>query len=143
MAGLLALVPIASNVYGCVFAELLYCSAAEEHTLDLAAQHFVRMVFLERLRTAADRGHAEAIFAATWQLPEGELPAHAERPSMLMSRQALQLGWACLPRNKLAHTEDGEAASVGELALLPSSLHALESLAGELLPSCCRAAAAT
>ena len=131
--------------------------SGEATALDAAVQHYASLLFLQRLRTSADRRHAATVFAEAWQQEQGQegLPAWQQQrqqghPELHISPTALQVGWATLPRaSSIAAaaavgggTVDAEgavptssmataamAAAAQPLALLPSQLPALESVA--------------
>lgn len=100
---------------------------AQAAALDAAVRHFVRMLFVERLRTAQDREHAAAVVAEFWPEPAGQQAAG--RPDFHITPTALQIGWASLERqgsNDLAKNKD----VAGALVLRNSQISVLESMAG-------------
>ncbi len=113
--------------------------AGEAAALDAAVQHYASLLFLQRLRTAADRQHAAAAFAAAWGAGQHEwLSSQGTCPELHINPAALKVGWACLPRASsyaavaggcAAALDGGSGAVVSQLALLPSQLPVLESLA--------------
>ena len=109
-------------------------SQGEAAALDAAVQHYASLLFLQRLRTAADRQHAAAVFAEAWEgVQHGWLASLAQRPELHVSPAALKVGWACLPRasSTAAAALDGGSGGadvLSQLALLPSQLAVLESL---------------
>lgn len=111
----------------------------EGAALDAAVQHYASLLFLQRLRTAADRQHAAAAFAAAWEAAQnGWLGTQSSCPELHITPAALKVGWACLPRASsyaaaaggcAAALSSGSSTVVSQLALLPSQLPVLESLA--------------
>eukprot|EP00887_Chlorella_sp_A99_P000601 scaffold17.g601.t1 len=107
-------------------------SEDEAVALERAVQHFAGILFLQRLRTQADRKHAAAIFGAAW----GGMPSADEEsgawsarccPALHVSPQVVQLGWARLERQR--SSKQAGSAAPEQLALLPSRLPVLESMA--------------
>ena len=109
----------------------------EAGALDGAVQHYASLLFVQRLRTAADRQHAAAAFAEAWGQQTQRWQEQQQRqlqPEHHISPSALRVGWACLPRAASAAAMDGgSGATLQQLALLPSQLPVLESLGGESL----------
>ena len=112
----------------------------EASALDGAVQRYASLLFVQRLRTAADRQHASAAFAEAWgQQPQRwqEQQQRQLQPELHISPSALRVGWACLPRAASAAAMDGgSGGTLQQLALLPSQLPVLESLGGESLWTC-------
>ena len=67
---------------------------SDNASLETAAARFGAMLFLQRMRTPADRAHVERMFQETWGVPMPDL----SRPSVLVTPDALSIGWARLPR---------------------------------------------
>ncbi|KAL4440107.1 hypothetical protein ABPG75_003108 [Micractinium tetrahymenae] len=106
----------------------------EAAALDSAVQHYASLLFLQRLRTAADRRHAATVFAEAWGADAMWQGRQGQQPELHISPEALQVGWACLPRTgpTSAGALNGDSDSAGlaaPLALLPGQLPVLESLA--------------
>jgi hypothetical protein len=53
------------------------------------------MLFLQRMRTPADRAHVARAFQQAWGVPLPDL----SRPTLLLAPDALSIGWARLPRD--------------------------------------------
>ncbi|EIE25917.1 hypothetical protein COCSUDRAFT_12734, partial [Coccomyxa subellipsoidea C-169] len=93
---------------------------------EAAAAHFARLLFLQRMRAAADRAFVSRAFAEHWGTA---LPAF-RRPPILASPEAINIGWATLQR-----AQQGEAnpntrtGTKDDLQLLQGQGAALESLA--------------
>lgn len=62
--------------------------------MEAAAARYGVMLFLQRMRTAADRAHVARMFQETWGVPMPNL----SRPPVLITPHALSVGWARLPR---------------------------------------------
>jgi hypothetical protein len=119
--------------------------AARAARLQAAALHYARMLFAQRLRTAADRQHVARLVAEVFGPEEaaaagfgGAAAAAAagrDRPSLLLSPELLVVGEAAVARagGGGGAAEVSEAAVgarvAAELALLPAQLALLESLA--------------
>lgn len=113
--------------------------AGEAAALDAAVQHYASLLFLQRLRTAADRKHAASVFADAWGAAQHEwLASQGPCPELHITPTALKVGWACLARASSAAAaaggcaaalDGGSGAVASQLALLPSQLPVLESLA--------------
>ena len=103
----------------------------ESAALDAAVRHYASLLFLQRLRTADDRRHAAAVFAAAWGGAAVGQPR--QHPELHVSPNALQVGWARLARAGAAGAAlEGASSSdalASQLALLPGALPVLESLA--------------
>jgi hypothetical protein len=86
-----------------------------------AAAHFARLLFLQRMRTAADRAFVSRAFAEHWgtALPDARLP------SILASPEAINIGWASLQRSQQGETCASTMASTGIYCL---SFHTLDIL---------------
>ncbi|GAB4814208.1 hypothetical protein N2152v2_001254 [Parachlorella kessleri] len=99
----------------------------EAAALDLAVCHYVSMLFMQRLRTAADRTHATAVLQEFW--PAEQQGQQTHRPSFLITPAALQFGWAILDRTAAGAAGAGAGSEAGEsLGLLDSQLPVLECL---------------
>ncbi len=101
--------------------------------MDLAVRHYVSMLFMQRLRTAADLTHATAVLQEFW--PVEQQAQRTNRPSFHVSPAALQFGWAILDRATAGAGAAGAGAGseAGEsLGLLDSQLPVLECLTGEM-----------
>ncbi len=78
-----------------------------------AAEHYVHLLVVQRLRTAADRAAAAAAFERAWGRPLRSLP----RPSVAVAPSLAQIGRATLRRaGPLEQQRD--AATLGALRLL-------------------------
>lgn len=107
-------------------------------TLEAAVEHFVGMLFVQRLRTDADRQHVRALFARVWGRPLSESP----RPALLLSPERLRIGWARLARADRS-TSGSAASGGGSSPDTNGSAEALQLLAWQapLLESAAQAAA--
>lgn len=115
-------------------AALQPASAAVAAAVDQAVQHFAGILFLQRLRTAADRQHAEGILASLWGLEQWAVGDASHSSSLYVAPAVVQLGWARLERRQVSCIGSGDGTGTstsGQLAVLPSSLPVLESMAGE------------
>ncbi len=68
---------------------------------EAAAAHFANLLFLQRMRTAADRDFVARAFAQHWGTP---LPS-SRRPSILASPKEITIGWATLQRSRTGNTQ--------------------------------------
>ncbi|KAK9809153.1 hypothetical protein WJX72_010301 [[Myrmecia] bisecta] len=95
-------------------------------SLEAAVLHSSRMLFVERLRTAADRQQALQLIQDCLGCP---LPPHY-RPSIAISPEVLQVGWAALPRASASQqASPSNGADTHYLQLLHSQKGLLESMA--------------
>lgn len=106
------------------------CREGEAAALDLVVQHFAGMLFMQRLRTAADREHAATALAEAWP-PEQRAPP-AQHPALLVTPTSLQAGRAVLARVSAGGPASTESGDV--LGLLPSQLPVLECAVGAYVP---------
>ena len=110
-------------------------NAGEAAALDCAVRHYASLLFLQRLRTAADRQHAATVFSEAWGVQQWSV--EQQLPELHISPAVLSAGWAYLPRaSSVAAAAGGTAAALDgigsaaqQLALLPRQLPVLESLA--------------
>ena len=108
-------------------ASVLGACLLRTQALDAAVEHFVDMVFLQRLRTPADRHAVAATFNTIW----GRALHQRGRPSVALDPATVRVGRAVVPR------ADNEGALVGvdsapasgkDLRLQNGSLRALEAV---------------
>lgn len=85
---------------------------------EAAAAHFANLLFLQRMRTAMDRDSVSRAFAQHWGTP---LPS-SRRPSILVSPEAMSIGWANLQRAKTGDTERHALQSTCDALLAPVSV---------------------
>ena len=78
-----------------------------------AAARFGSMLFLQRMRTPADRAHVARAFEQAWGGPMPDL----SRPTVLLTPDELSIGWARLPRDPQggAAVRSGAACYNGDL----------------------------
>lgn len=67
-----------------------------EGEIEQAALYFAGMMFMQRMRTAADRRFIMSAFAQTWGL---QLPS-PRPPPVLANPKSIQIGWATLQRSQ-------------------------------------------
>ena len=77
--------------------------------MEEAAEHYVHLLVVQRLRTPGDRHAAAVAFERAWERP---LQPHA-RPSVAVGPGLVQLGRARLPRASVLGQQGGAAASPG------------------------------
>ena len=87
--------------------------------LDAAIEHFIDMVFLQRLRTPADRAAVTAVLETVWGRP---LRQHW-RPSVTLDLDTVRVGRAVVPR-----ASDTAAATAPGLRIQNGSLRPLEAV---------------
>lgn len=96
-------------------------------------EHFVGIMFEQRLRTPTDRQAVQGIFKKVW----GRSLQPQERPSMSVNAHTVQVGRAILPRvDRAAARSSAEGASqsaAASLRLLGSQLQPLEAAMQVLL----------
>ncbi len=79
------------------------CGRVGDDVAEAAAAHFARLLFLQRMRAAADRAFVSRAFAEHW----GTALPGFRRPPILASPEAINIGWATLQR-----AQQGEAKPV-------------------------------
>lgn len=112
----------------------LAAGGGEVAALDAAVRHYAGLLFVQRLRTADDRQHATEAFAEAWGQQEQQQQQQQQHPELHISADALKIGLARLSRASSAPPAAGGRSTAEQLALLPSQLPVLESLAGENMP---------
>lgn len=104
---------------------------SEEDRWHASILHFVPMLFVERLRTAADRGHAWKLLKDIWSssildtlLSAGNNSLERQGRDVFVTPHSLHVGWARLSRNR--SSLDNHHHDSSGLALLNSQAHLLE-----------------
>lgn len=95
--------------------------------LEAAVEHFVGIMFVQRLRTPTDRQAVRDIFQKVW----GRGLQPQERPSISVTPTTVRVGRAILPRADAAaaggsSSEAGSLSAAASLRLLGSQLQPLE-----------------
>lgn len=67
----------------------------EAAALDSAVRHYASLLFLQRLRTEADRQHAAAVFDQAWGSDAAQPAQRARQPELHISPDAVQVGAGC------------------------------------------------
>ncbi len=97
----------------------LVCHCREAGFLEAAALHFAHMLFVDRLRTPTDRRQVVQLMDDIL----GHQPDQQQRPAIAISPEALQIGWACLPR---AASAQQSAAAPGMCSICHSVQDAMD-----------------
>jgi len=118
------------SIRGDCLAAVQINNESEEEKWHASILHFVPMLFVERLRTAGDRGHAWKLLKDIWGsstlnalLSAGKDSLERQSRDVFVTPDSLQVGWARLSRNR---SSQGNHHDSSGLALLNSQAHILE-----------------